>query len=137
VKKILSSLSLTAVLTFFLTAFIGQSGWLWEWRKTGTDQAKYELEKTKQALEVREKLEANILKVLEIHKNSDNVGREKDPIKNEQLSREVRMEWKYKFPTIKNNIDQLESILAKLENREPRSFDFQPTPYNLRVFAIP
>jgi hypothetical protein len=85
---------------------------------------------------VREKLEANILKVLEIYKNSDNVGREKDPIKREQLSREVGMEWKYKFPTIKNNIDQLETILANLENREPRNFDnIRPIPYNIRVIG--
>jgi len=123
VKKILSSVSLTAVITFLLTAFLGQSGWLWEWRKTETEQAKYELERTKQALEVREKLDSNILKVLDLYKNSDNVSRENDPIKKQQLLREVEMEWKYKFPTIKNNIDQLESILAKLETREPRNFD--------------
>jgi len=114
------------------------SGALWEWRKTGTEQAKYELEKAKQILDVREKLEGNILKVLEIYRNSDNVGQEKDPIKKEYLSRDVGRDWKYKFPIIKNNINQLESILAKLENRELRNFDnLQPIPYNLRLITIP
>ena len=135
-KKILSS-TLLLVVGGVLTAFLGQSGWLWEWRKTGTEQAKYELDKTRQALEVREKIEANILKVLELYKKSDNVSHEKDPTKEQQVLRELEMQWKYQFPTIKNNIDQLESILAKLENREPRNFDhIAPMPYNLKVFRI-
>jgi hypothetical protein len=124
-------------LTFVLGLVFGQ-GALWEWRKMGTEQAKYELEKTKQALEVREKLEANILKVLDLYKSANTTNNEKDPIKKAQLQQETRMKWTQKFPVFKNNIEQLEKLLAKLENREPRDFsDLQPPPYNLRNITVP
>jgi hypothetical protein len=133
VKKLIQSRVVMLVLGGLLGGIFG-SGALWEWRKTGTEQAKYELDRITKIVDVRQKLEDNILKVLEIYKKNDSMTREDDPFKRQQLSREVEMEWKYKFPAIKGNIDQLESMLAKLENREPRNFDhFAPIPVILTI----
>jgi hypothetical protein len=129
--------SITSTITFFIGTILGP-GFLWEWRKTGTEQAKYELERITKILDVREKLESNILKILDLYKSTNVTNDEKDPIKKAiqkaQREHETRMKWTQKFPVFKNNIEQLEKILAKLENREPRNFsDLRPPPYNLRL----
>jgi len=108
------------------------AGNLWPWKQADINRANYELDKTSKIIEIRNNIDTNIIKLLALYKKHTELTRELS--KNysednrERISRETDNIWKYEYPSIESNIKQLEAVLSKLENRDPRMFNFPLPP---------
>jgi hypothetical protein len=95
--------------------------------KVDLEKAKFELEKTSKISDVRQNMEGTFLKVLDLYKKYSTLveAAEKNPRKEhrDKTKREIEAVWKHAFPPIKDTLTQLETMLANLENREPRNVD--------------
>jgi hypothetical protein len=95
--------------------------------KADLEKAKFELEMTSRVSDIRNNIEATFLKILDLYRKhstlveaADKRSRKED---RDKTKREIETIWKYEFPPLKDNLIQLETMLANLENREPRNFD--------------
>jgi hypothetical protein len=91
-------------------------------------QAKFALEKTSKLADIRHNLAAVVLQILDVYRKQSKLVEVADnnASKNirDKTKRELEMMWKSAIPPLKDRLTQLESTLAKLENREPREFVF-------------
>jgi hypothetical protein len=98
--------------------------------------AKYELDKLQKITDLRKELEANFTKILDPNRRSDEANNGEDG-KNKKNSAVQRIA-KNNISSLSESVVQLEEALAKLENREPRKFDFLPkTSHQLQILRLP
>jgi hypothetical protein len=90
-------------------------------------QAKVELDKASKISDIRNNIDAVLLKILDVNsKQSKRVEvAEKNTNKNtrEKAKRELEMRWASELSPLQDQLTQLEQTLSELENREPRNFD--------------
>ena len=90
-------------------------------------QAKVELHKASKISNIRNNIEAVLLKILDVNsKQSKRVEvAEKNMNKNtrEKAKRELELRWASALSPLQEQLTQLEQTLSELENREPRNFD--------------
>jgi hypothetical protein len=90
-------------------------------------QAKVELDKASKISDIRNNIDAVLLKILDVNsKQSKRVEvAEKNTNKNtrEKVKRELEMRWASELSPLQDQLTQLEQTLSELENREPRNFD--------------
>ena len=98
----------TPIITFVLGLLLG-SGSIWQWMNVRIQNEKLSLEKMTQSVALREKISAKLLEVLKL-------------IKDEDLKRQ---EVRQKYRMIEDDLLELERKLAKIEEREPRAFQYQ------------
>jgi predicted negative regulator of RcsB-dependent stress response len=136
-------------LTFVVGLLIGVGGvWLWTHRAVQQTRtalatatyhlniAKYELDKLQKITDLRKELEANFTKILDPNRRSDEANNGEDG-KNKKNSAVQRIA-KNNISSLSESVVQLEEALAKLENREPRKFDFLPkTSHQLQILRLP
>jgi len=137
------------VLTFVVGLLIGGGG-MWRWTQKEVKQARteletttyhlnitrYELDKLQKITDLRKELDTNLTKILDVNRRSDE-GNNAENGKNKK-SMEVQRISKNNISLLSGNVVQLEEALAKLENREPRKFDFlSKTSNQLQIFRFP
>jgi hypothetical protein len=90
-------------------------------------QAKVELDKASKISDIRNNIDAVLLKILDVNsKQSKRVEvAEKNTNKKtrEKAKRELEMRWASELSPLQDQLTQLEQTLSELENREPRNFD--------------
>ena len=138
-----------SVLTFVVGILLGAGGvWLWQWRAVKQARAvletttyhlkiaQYELNRLQKITDLRKEIDANVTKILDGNRRSDEVNNGENG-KNKK-SMEVQRIGKNNISSLSGNVAQLEETLAKLENREPRKFDFLPkVPNQLQILRVP
>ena len=140
---------LLPVLTFVVGVLLGAGGvWLWtqgavkqaraalETTTYHLQMAKYELDRLHKITDLRKEIDTNVTKILDGNRKSAEVntgGNGKD-----KKSMEVQRMSKNNLSSLSEKVAQLEETLAKLENREPRKFDFFPKASNqLQILRFP
>jgi hypothetical protein len=90
-------------------------------------KAKFALEKASEIADIRNNIEAVLLKILDVYsKHSKRVeiaDRNTNKNKRDKAQRERALRWESEFSPLEDQLTQLENTLAALENREPRKFD--------------
>lgn len=137
------------VLTFVVGLLIGVGG-MWLWTHRTVQQArteletttyylkitKYELDRLQKIIDLRKELDTNLTKILDANRRSDEVNNRENG-KNKK-SMDVQRISKNNISFLSEDVVQLEEKLAKLENREPRKFDFLPKISNqLQILRVP
>ena len=127
-----------AVLTFLCGTL---AGYWWGYKHSKVNQvtyelertkfdlakAKFELEKTVKISDIRNNIEAVLLKILDVYSKYSKLveAADKNVSKNkrDKTKRELEVMWESEFSPLKDQLTQLENTLSELENREPRGFD--------------
>src|SRR5262245_6806733 len=88
------------------------------------DATRVELEKTAKISDIRKHIEVSFLKIFDVYRTqstlSEAANKNSNKEKRDKTIKELAMMWKQEFPPLQENLTQLESTLAALENREPR-----------------
>src|SRR5207247_3490921 len=119
---------ITSVVVPLITLFVGVvlgNGGFSQWKQTTINQQQHELEKTQKIVGLLNEIQTNMSKVVEFYKKDADLRRElgnkSTDADKSYLNSQIANIWEYEIPTIENTIIRLESRLAKLEDREPKS----------------
>ena len=95
-------------------------------------QAKVELDKASKISDIRNNIEAVLLRIFGVYSKHSKLveAADKNMSKNkkEKTKRELEMVWESEFSPLKDHLTKLENTLSELENREPRDFDLPALP---------
>ena len=143
-REVQKSSKLLPILTLLLGT-VGGSGAMWQWDNSQINHVRAKLETTTKVIEIREKIESNILRMLEFSKKYSDLDAEmnntSEKSKVENIKAEIIRIQEYAMPLLMTDIIHLENILSKMENRETRDFKLirlliPAAPYNLRGILV-
>ncbi len=123
------------VLTLVAGTFLGP-GVFWQLKHSGLEEKKGELDKARQIIEFREKMQQDLVKIIEISNNYLAASSiQPDEERNSEISK-IRL----RFDLARDNFIHLEALVAGLENRPPKPPDINlippRPPSNVRVQII-